>query len=174
MATDVDHGHHPRPRVTCRPTRPTTGRGRFSRGPCLLFLFFGLWGFWRNMPPFPASATPDEVWQHYRTSGCRLLIGMSVCLTMTAFYMSWSVAVARVMERIEGPGGVLSKLEMMGGTITCAPVMLACAIWLTAAHEVNNLDPGIMHMLYWFGWLLFDWRTSSRHSRSPHQHRVHA
>jgi len=35
---------------------------------------------------------------------------------MAAFYMSWSVAIARVMERIEGPGGVLSKLEMMGGT----------------------------------------------------------
>ena len=59
---------------------------------------------------------------------------------MTAFYMAFSVAVARVMERIEGPGGVWSKVEMMGGTITCAPVMVACAIWLTAAHEVNNLD----------------------------------
>ena len=50
----------------------------------------------------------------------------------------------------------LSKLEMMGGTITCAPVMVTLAIWLTAAHEVNNLSPEIMHMLYWMGWLLFD------------------
>jgi hypothetical protein len=70
--------------------------------------------------------------------------------------MSFSVAVARVMERVEGPNGLLSKLEMMGGTITCAPVMVTLAIWLTAAHEVDNLTPGIMHMLYWMGWLLFD------------------
>ena len=34
--------------------------------------------------------------------------------------------------------------------------MITMAIWLTAAHEVNNLSPGIMHMLYWMGWLLFD------------------
>ena len=45
---------------------------------------------------------------------------------------------------------------MMGGTITCAPVMVTMAIWLTAAHEVNILSPEIMHMLYWFGWLTFD------------------
>jgi hypothetical protein len=70
--------------------------------------------------------------------------------------MSWSVAIARVMERVEGAGGVLSKLEMMGGTITCAPIMVSMAIWLTAAHEVQYLTPASMHMLYWMGWLLFD------------------
>jgi hypothetical protein len=84
------------------------------------------------------------------------MIGMSVCLTMTAFYMVWSVAVSRVMERIEGAGGVWSKMELMGGTITCAPIMTACAIWLTAAHEIDNINPGMAHTLYWFGWLLID------------------
>src|ERR1700757_4306022 len=126
-------------------------------GPVFLFGVFVLWGFVaRNMPPFPPSATPDEVKAHFQEFRLPLLIALSICVTMTAFYMSWSVAVARVMERVEGPGGVLSKLEMMGGTITCAPVMVTLAIWLTAAHEVNNLPPSIMHMLYWMGWLLFD------------------
>jgi hypothetical protein len=126
-------------------------------GPVFLFAVFVLWGFVaRNMPPFPPSATPEEVKAHFQEFRLPLLIALSVCLTMTALYMSFSVAVARVMERIEGPGGLLSKLEMMGGTITCAPVMTTMAIWLTAAHEVNNLSPEIMHMLYWMGWLMFD------------------
>jgi len=126
-------------------------------GPVFLVAVFGLWGVVaRNMPPFPPSATPDEVKAHFHEFRLPLLIALSICVTMTAFYMSWSVAVARVMERVEGPNGILSKLEMMGGTITCAPVMVTLAIWLTAAHEVDNLPPHIMHMLYWMGWLLFD------------------
>ena len=119
--------------------------------------FFCLWGLLaRNISPFPPHASPQAVWDHYKHLRLPIMIGMSVCLTMSAFYMAWSVAVARVMERIEGPGGVLSKLEMMGGTITCAPLMTACAMWLTAAHEIDNINPGIAHMLYWMGWLLID------------------
>ena len=119
--------------------------------------FFCLWGLLaRNISPFPPHASPQAVWDHYKHLRLPIMIGMSVCLTMSAFYMAWSVAVARVMERIEGPGGVLSKLEMMGGTITCAPLMTACAMWLTAAHEIDNIDPGVAHMLYWMGWLLID------------------
>src|ERR1700739_554328 len=125
--------------------------------PAFLFAVFVLCGFPpHKMPPFPTSTTPDEVKAHFQEFRLPLLIALSICVTMTAFYMSWSVAVARVMERIEGPGGLLSKLEMMGGTITCAPVMVTLAIWLTAAHEVDNLAPGVVHMLYWMGWLLFD------------------
>jgi hypothetical protein len=126
-------------------------------GPVFLAAVFGLWGLLaRNMPPFPPSATPDEVKAHFQEFRLPLLIALSICVTMTALYMAWSVAVARVMESVEGPGGLLSKLEMMGGTITCAPVMVTLAIWLTAAHEVNYLSPEVMHMLYWMGWLLFD------------------
>src|SRR5271170_5824467 len=94
-------------------------------GPVFLFAVFVLWGVVaRNMPPFPPSATPDEVKAHFHDFRLPLLIALSSCVTMTAFYMSFSVALARVMERVEGPNGLLSKLEMMGGTITCTPVMV--------------------------------------------------
>jgi hypothetical protein len=126
-------------------------------GPIFLAAFFFLWGVLaHNIPPFSPNATPLEVKAHFTELRLPIMIGMSVCLTMTSFYMAWSVAIARVMERIEGPGGLFSKLEMMGGTITCAPIMVACAIWLTAAHEVQYLDPNVLHMLYWMGWLLID------------------
>ena len=150
---------HLGPRATCRRTRTdyTSWKILAWTGPVFLFAVFVLWGIVaHNMPPFPPSATPEQVKAHFHDFRLPLMIALSICVTMTAFYMSLSVAVARVMERVEGPNGLLSKLEMMGGTITCAPVMVTLAIWLTAAHEVDNLTPGIMHMLYWMGWLLFD------------------
>ena len=145
MATDLDPGTPTAARdVSPYPIDYKTWKVLAWTGPVFLAAFFCLWGLLaHNIPPFPPSATPDEVWQHYSDLRLPIMIGMSVCLTMAAFYMSWSVAIARVMERIEGPGGVLSKLEMMGGTITCAPLMVACAMWLTAAHEIHNIDPGI-------------------------------
>src|SRR6201998_1373662 len=92
--------------------------------------FFCLWWLLaRNISPFPAWAEPQAVWDHYTSLRLPIMIGMSVCLTCTAFYMVWSVAVSRVMERIEGAGGVWSKLEMMGGTITCAPIRTAWETW---------------------------------------------
>jgi len=119
--------------------------------------FFCLWGLLaRNISPFPAWAEPQAVWDHYKNYRLPIMIGMSVCLTMTACYMAWSASIAKVMERIEGPGGIWSRVEMMGGTITCAPLMVACAVWLTAAHEVHYIDASTVHMLYWMGWLLID------------------
>src|ERR1700752_402920 len=61
-------------------------------GPVFLFAVFVLWGILAdNMAPFPASATPDEVKAHFLDLWPRLLIALSICLTMTAFYMSFSV-----------------------------------------------------------------------------------
>src|ERR1700728_3016098 len=94
-------------------------------GPVFLFAVFVLWGIVaRNMPPFPPSATPDEVKAHFHDFRLPLLIALSICVTMTAFYMSWSVAVARVMERVEGPHSLLSEREMLGVTITSAPLLV--------------------------------------------------
>src|SRR6202022_4419851 len=126
-------------------------------GPVFLAAFFCMWGLLPpTSPPFSPNATPDEVKAHFLELRLPIMIGMSVCLTMAAFYMAWSVSIAKVMERIEGPGGLWSKVEMMGGTITCAPLMVACAFWLTGAHEGQYLDASVVHMLYWFGWLLID------------------
>jgi len=158
MATHAEPGiSAPARDLSPYPTDYTSWKVMAWMGFAFITAFFCLWGLLaRNISPFPAWAPPEAVWQNYKDHRLGIMIGMSVCLTMSAFYMSWSVAIARVMERIEGPGGVLSKLEMMGGTITCAPLMTACAMWLTAAHEVHNLDPGVVHMLYWMGWLLID------------------
>jgi hypothetical protein len=126
-------------------------------GPVFMAAFVFLWGVLaRNIPPFSPSATPLEVKAHYVDHSLAIMIGMSVCLTLTACYMAWGGAVSQVMNRVEGPNGLLSKLEFMGATITCAPIMTACALWLAAAHEAAALSPEVLHMLYWLGWLLID------------------
>jgi hypothetical protein len=60
------------------------------------------------------------------------------------------------MRRIEGPEGMLAQLEMMGATITCAPIIIACGVWLAAAIEAPQLSKEIVHLLYWLGWMIID------------------
>jgi len=161
MTTDADPGTSPAATdardLWPYPTDYTSWKILAWCGPVFLAAFFCMWGLLaRNIPPFSPNATPDEVKAHFLELRLPIMIGMSVCLTMAAFYMAWSVSIAKVMERIEGPGGLWSKVEMMGGTITCAPLMVACAFWLTAAHEAHYLDASVVHMLYWMGWLLID------------------
>jgi hypothetical protein len=160
MAIDADPGTVTAPAardLSPYPTDFTSWKFLAWMGPLFLAAFFFLWGVLAgNIPPFLPSADPQTVWQHYADNRLAILIGMSVCLTLTACYMAWSVAVSKVLERIEGKDGFWSMNEFMGGTITCAPIMTACAIWLAAAHEINNIDPGTAHLLYWMGWLLID------------------
>jgi len=160
MAIDADSGTVTAPArrdLSPYPTDFKSWKFLAWMGPVFLGAFCLLWGALAgNIPPFLPSADPQTVWQHYADHRLAIMIGMSVCLTLTACYMAWSVAVSKVMERIEGKDGIWSKIEIMGGTITCAPITVACAIWLTAAHEINNITPGIAHMLYWGGWLLID------------------
>ena len=145
MATHAEPGiSAPARDLSPYPTDYTSWKVMAWMGFAFITAFFCLWGLLaRNISPFPAWAPPEAVWQNYKDHRLGIMIGMSVCLTCAAFYMVWSVAVSRVMERIEGAGGIWSKIEMVGGTITCAPLMVACAIWLTAAHEIDNIDPGM-------------------------------
>ncbi|WP_028935694.1 hypothetical protein [Pseudonocardia spinosispora] len=126
-------------------------------GPIFMGTFVVFWGILAgNIPPFSPAASAVEVKEHYLQNSTSIMIGMSVCLTVTSFYMAWGCAISQVMRRVHTGDSHLASIEMMGATITAAPIMTACAIWLTAAHEVQALSPEIMHMLYWFGWLLID------------------
>src|ERR1700689_5758886 len=50
--------------------------------PVFLFAVFVLWGIVaHNMPPFPPSATPDEVKAHFHDFRLPLLIALSICVT---------------------------------------------------------------------------------------------
>ena len=126
-------------------------------GPIFMATFFFMWGVLAgNLPPAGADLDAAQIKAHYIDNGMAIRIGMSICMVGGAFYMAWGCAVSQVMRRIEGPDGMLSSIEMMGATITCAPVIIACSIWLTASIEAPALQPEIVHMLYWLGWMIID------------------
>jgi hypothetical protein len=126
-------------------------------GPVFLTAFILLFGVVAgNLPPFPASGDPQAVWQNYADNQLRIMIGCSLCLTFAACFIGWSVAVAKVMERIEGTGGMWTQVERLGATISFAPLLVALVMWAGAAHEIKYIDPGTAHLLYWMGWFSFD------------------
>jgi len=126
-------------------------------GPLFVVAFGLLFGVLAgNLPPFAASAGPEAVWQNYADNRLRIMIGCSLCLTFAACYIPWSIAVAKVMERIEGQGGMWTQVERLGATATWAPPLVAFVLWTGAAHEIHNIDPGTAHLLYWMGWFLVD------------------
>src|SRR5581483_6829907 len=106
MATDADAGtaqvSTPSVRTAHMPQRKTWSLGEDYRtwkmlawcGPIFLAAFFCLWGLLGgNIPPFLPSASPLEVKQHYLDHRLAIMIGMSVCLSLTACYMAWGVAI---------------------------------------------------------------------------------
>lgn len=126
-------------------------------GPIFMTTFFFMWGVLaKNLPPVGADLNAAQIAAHYIENGMAIRIGMSVCMVGGAFYMAWGLAVSRVMRRIEGPDGMLSSLEMMGATITCAPIIIACGIWTAGSIEAPALQPEIVHLLYWLGWMIID------------------
>lgn len=139
------------------PTDYTSWKVLAWMGPVNLMGFGLLFGVMiGNLPPFPASADPQAVWQNYADNQLRIMIGCALCLTFAALFIGWSVAVAKVMERIEGTGGMWTQVERLGATISFAPILVALVMWTGAAHEINYIDPGTAHLLYWMGWFAVD------------------
>src|SRR5262249_30089919 len=84
-----------------------------------------------------------------------LRAGFVTCMTVAVFYVIWSVAIFKVMERMDTGNNVLAYLQLFGGTLTMVFPTMACAFWLTAAFRPER-DPAIQQMLYDVGWLTMD------------------
>lgn len=126
-------------------------------GPIFFIGFFFMWGLLAsNFPPMAASTSAEGMWQHYKDLQFEIMLGMSVCIVLGSCYMTFGIAVSRVMRRIEGPEGMLSNMEMMGATITYAPILVACGIWLTGALQVDVLSPVAIQTMYYLGWMIID------------------
>ncbi|GAB3369282.1 hypothetical protein NCG89_08420 [Spongiibacter taiwanensis] len=127
-------------------------------GPIFFIGFFVMWGLLaRNFPPMAASTSAEGMWEHYKNLQMEILIGMSVCIVLGSCYMTFGAAVSRVMRRIEdGEEGMLSNIEMLGSTITCCPIIVACGLWLTGGLLVDSLAPETIQMLYMGAWMIID------------------
>lgn len=127
-------------------------------GPLFFIGFFVMWGLLAlNFPPMSPNVPAEGMWQHYKDNQMAIMIGMSVCIVLGSCYMTFGSAVSRVMRRIEdGEEGMLSNLEMLGATITCCPIIVACGLWLTGSILVDSLAPETIRMLYIGAWMIID------------------
>lgn len=126
-------------------------------GPIYLF---GLMVFWaligKFFPPPPEFWSADEVTSFYLQDNIRIRIGMVGTCFFGPFLILWSIVISRVIQRIEGPDGILSTIELIGGVITAIVVMLFGIVWMTASFRTELRSPQDIQMLQDIGWFIFD------------------
>lgn len=127
-------------------------------GPVFLIAFICFWGLLGyNIPPIPADFTAEQMAEHFRTHANQVRAGMGGAMLFGVLYMPWTLAITKVMEKIEADGNhMMSTLQMWGGGITVVPLVTSCVFWLTAAYRPDTLSPVTLQMLYDQGWLLID------------------
>ena len=86
----------------------------------------------------------------------RIRVGMVGYIAIAVFYVPWSVLIARVMERIEGPNGLLNRLEFFGGIATTFVTLFSGVMWLAASFRTGERSVQDIQLLSDVGWFIFD------------------
>lgn len=126
---------------------------------CVVYSGFGLagfaWlaGFW---PPPGPDLTADQIGAYFREHHLGIQVGMVLMAFGSPFYFVWSAVLSKIIGRIEGPMGVLSTMELLGGLLTALVTFTPATIWLTAALRPEIRPVQEIQLLWDFGWMFFD------------------
>ncbi|MFT4262215.1 MAG: hypothetical protein QM572_02440 [Nocardioides sp.] len=122
---------------------------------CLLGLggFAVFAGFW---PPPAEKLDPAGIYGYFLDHEVRLRIGMVMMAACGPFYFVWSAVLSKIIGRIEGPLGILSTVELLGGLLTGLVTFVPPVIWITAAFRIEHRSPETVSTFYDFGWMFFD------------------
>ncbi|HWU20002.1 MAG TPA: hypothetical protein VN088_00640 [Nocardioides sp.] len=115
--------------------------------------FAVLAGFW---PPPGEDLDAAGIAAYFVQHHTGITVGMILMAAAGPFYFPWSVALSKIIGRIEGPMGALSSVELVGGLLTALVTFTPATIWLTASFRVHERSPETIHTLYDFGWMFFD------------------
>lgn len=124
-----------------------------------VYMVFGLLGFavlagfW---PPPAASLTAEQIGAYFRDHNTSVRAGMVMMAAAAPFYYVWSAVLSKIIQRIEGPMGVLSTVELLGGLLTAIVTLVPPIIWLTAAFRPEARSIQEIQLFYDFGWFFFD------------------
>lgn len=108
------------------------------------------------VPPPRADWTASQVYQFYAGGSTGVRAGTVLTICFVCLYWVWSVAIARLMRTIEGPGGVMSTVQLVGGISTAFIIIAAQIMWMTAAFRVESRTPAEMVLLNDMGWMFMD------------------
>ncbi|MBB3606140.1 hypothetical protein FHT40_005829 [Mycolicibacterium sp. BK556] len=110
-------------------------------------------GFW---PPPGENLDAAAITEYFQTHGTAIKIGMVLMVVGAPCYYTWSVALSKIISRMEGPMGPLSMTELVGGLMTALVTAMPAVVWQTATFRAESRSPETVQTLYDFGWLFFD------------------
>lgn len=110
-------------------------------------------GFW---PPPSEHLSAAEITAYFHDKGQSLRVGMVMMAVGAPCYYVWSAVLSRIIGRIEGPMGVLSSVELLGGLLTAWVTVTPAIIWLTASFRAEARSAETVQTLYDLGWIFFD------------------
>lgn len=110
-------------------------------------------GFW---PPPGPDLGAEAIRSYFVDHQDGLRVGMVLMAFAGPFYVTWSVAISRVIARIEGPMGGLAGVQVIGGLLTGLVTFTPATIWMTAAYRADTHSAETIQTLYDFGWFFFD------------------
>jgi len=115
--------------------------------------FAVLAGFW---PPPPEYFSAEQIGNYYRENSVGIRLGMVLMISAGPFYLIWSIVVSKILERMEGPMGMFSKVELVGGALSTLFLVLPAFFWLTAAFRPDTRSDAEIQLYYDTGWFAFD------------------
>jgi hypothetical protein len=77
-------------------------------------------------------------------------------LFFAPFYFVWTTLVSRLIQRMEGPNGLLSQIELLGGALTAFIAQLFPACWLAGAFHIADRRPQDVLLMHDLGWMFFN------------------
>ena len=110
-------------------------------------------GFW---PPPSQDLDAAGIAEYFRSHETGIRIGMVLMVVGAPCYYTWSIALSKIIGRMEGPMGPLSMTEVIGGLMTGVVTAVPAIIWQTAVFRTEVRSPEMVQMLYDFGWFFFD------------------
>jgi len=110
-------------------------------------------GFW---PPPSQDLDAAAITEYFHNHNASIRIGMVLMVVGAPCYYTWSLAVSKIISRIEGPMGPLSTTELLGGLMTAVVTAVPAVVWQTAAFRAESRSAETVQTLYDLGWLFFD------------------
>lgn len=126
----------------------------------LILCIVGLLGFavfGGFFPPPGAYLSAEQIGAYFRQNSVDIRIGMVLMFLSIPFYLSWTIAMSKLMERMQKDSmNVLPQLQAISGAVAMITLLGPAICWMTAAFRPGVRSNEDIQLLYDLGWFVFD------------------